>query len=85
MAETGGVAIDLANRHRAEVPLAPVLQPVAGSAGPGPAGSDDDGQLLQEVALGFDEATARAEAARCLRCDVVAACPVVEVKRRWTA
>jgi NADPH-dependent glutamate synthase beta subunit-like oxidoreductase/Pyruvate/2-oxoacid:ferredoxin oxidoreductase delta subunit len=85
MAETGGVAIDLANRHRAEVPLAPVLRPVAGSAGPGPAGSDDDGQLLQEVALGFDEATARAEAARCLRCDVVAACPVVEVKRRWTA
>ena len=29
--------------------------------------------------LGFDEATARAEAARCFRCDAIAGCPTVEV------
>lgn len=30
--------------------------------------------------IGFDEATARAEASRCFRCDAVYGCPVVEVR-----
>jgi len=38
-----------------------------------------------EVSLGFTEATARAEATRCLRCDVVTGCQAVRVKRKVTA
>lgn len=36
----------------------------------------------REVSLGFPAAIARAEAQRCLRCDVITSCQLVEVKRR---
>jgi NADPH-dependent glutamate synthase beta subunit-like oxidoreductase/Pyruvate/2-oxoacid:ferredoxin oxidoreductase delta subunit len=70
---THAVRIDLANRYRAEPPLAPVTI------------AADVEARLREVALGFDEASARAEGARCLRCDFVSACPSVEVTRRLLA
>jgi NADPH-dependent glutamate synthase beta subunit-like oxidoreductase len=35
-----------------------------------------------EVSQGFREEIARAEAQRCLRCDVIASCQIVEVKRK---
>lgn len=67
---TRAVHIDLANRRRAPTPFASI-------------GIRDRAEAGQrEVALGFDEASAEAEAARCLRCDVNSACEVVEVKRR---
>lgn len=70
---TQAVRIDLANRRRAETPLASVRE-------------DDRAEArMREVALGLDEASAVAEAARCLRCDATAACPVVEVQRRVSA
>jgi hypothetical protein len=67
------VRIDLANRHRAEPPLAPVTITACVE------------ERLREVALGFDEASARAEGARCLRCDVTSASQAVEVNRRLPA
>ena len=38
-----------------------------------------------EVSLGFAEASARQEGRRCLRCDAVTSCPVVQVKREVPA
>jgi len=69
---TQAVQIDLANRQRAEVPLATVRATNAETR-------------MREVSLGLGEGSARAEAARCLRCDVTAASPVVAVKRRVPA
>ncbi|MGA8921792.1 MAG: hypothetical protein WB682_01505, partial [Candidatus Dormiibacterota bacterium] len=59
------VAIDLANRARAESPLGQVA--VEGRYG--------------ELSLGFVPEIARAEAQRCLRCDVVTSCQLIQVKR----
>ena len=70
--QTNAVCIDLANRERSEVPLAAV-------------GPSDAEARNREVSLGFGEGPARAEAARCLRCDVTSASPLVEVKRRVPA
>ena len=36
--------------------------------------------LTQPTEIGFDEATARAEAARCFRCDAIYGCPTVHVR-----
>jgi hypothetical protein len=38
-----------------------------------------------EVSQGFHEEIARAEAQRCLRCDVITSCQLVEVKRKVSA
>ena len=70
MPHTKTVAVDLARRGRAEAALAEVRGAPATYA---------------EVSLGFDEASARAEAARCFRCDVIAQCPAVQVQGRRTA
>jgi NADPH-dependent glutamate synthase beta subunit-like oxidoreductase/NAD-dependent dihydropyrimidine dehydrogenase PreA subunit len=69
---THSVRIDLANRQRGEVPLAAVA-------------AGDPEAPSREVSLGFGEGPARAEAGRCLRCDITSACQVVEVKRRVPA
>jgi NADPH-dependent glutamate synthase beta subunit-like oxidoreductase/NAD-dependent dihydropyrimidine dehydrogenase PreA subunit len=60
------VALDLANRTRAESELGDVI--------------NDD--RYREVSLGFVAEIARAEAQRCLRCEVVTSCQVVQVKRK---
>jgi hypothetical protein len=60
------VALDFANRERAKSELAGV--------------SRED--RYREVSLGFTAETARAEGRRCLRCDVVTSCQLVEVKRK---
>jgi NADPH-dependent glutamate synthase beta subunit-like oxidoreductase/NAD-dependent dihydropyrimidine dehydrogenase PreA subunit len=70
---TGAVRIDLANRRRAEPRLAAITST-----------ADEQGRL-REVALGFDEAAARAEGARCLRCDITSACQAVQITRRLPA
>ena len=59
------VALDLANRERAESAFGKV--PHNGRHG--------------EVSLGFLPDIARAEAQRCLRCDVVTSCQLIQVKR----
>jgi NADPH-dependent glutamate synthase beta subunit-like oxidoreductase/Pyruvate/2-oxoacid:ferredoxin oxidoreductase delta subunit len=60
------IVLDLANRERAKSELA------------GMARED----RRREVSLGFGAESARAEAQRCLRCDVVTSCQLVEVKRK---
>ena len=67
---TKTVAVDLAQRPRAEAALASVRGTPASYA---------------EVSLGLTEATARAEATRCFRCDVIAQCPAVQVQGRRSA
>jgi len=67
---TKTVAVDLALRPRAEAALASVRGMPASHA---------------EVSLGLTEASARAEAARCFRCDVIAQCPAVQVQGRRSA
>jgi NADPH-dependent glutamate synthase beta subunit-like oxidoreductase/NAD-dependent dihydropyrimidine dehydrogenase PreA subunit len=69
---TDGVAVDLQNRKRARSELATRAQ-------------IEGGGRLDEVSLGFADATARQEARRCLRCDAVTSCPVVQVKREVSA
>jgi NADPH-dependent glutamate synthase beta subunit-like oxidoreductase/Pyruvate/2-oxoacid:ferredoxin oxidoreductase delta subunit len=59
------VQLDFANRLRATGDLARVEQ----------------NDLYREVSLGFVEQSARAEAQRCLRCDVVTSCQLIDVKR----
>jgi NADPH-dependent glutamate synthase beta subunit-like oxidoreductase/Fe-S-cluster-containing hydrogenase component 2 len=66
--ETNGVGIDFGNRKRAQSELATRAQV-------------EREDRFREVSLGFAAASARAEAQRCLRCDVIATCPLVEVKR----
>ena len=70
---TRHVQIDLANRERSEAALAAITIHDGG---------EDTGR---EVSLGFTEAAARAEAARCLRCDATSACSLVQVTRRMSA
>ncbi len=65
---TQTVRVDLMPGTRAEAALARVNRSGANGS--------------SEVSLGFEERTARAEAARCLRCDVVTACEAVDVIRR---
>ena len=60
------VELDLANRERAASEL----------------GQAERGLHHGEVSLGFATDVARAEAQRCLRCDVVTSCQVIQVKRR---
>jgi NADPH-dependent glutamate synthase beta subunit-like oxidoreductase/NAD-dependent dihydropyrimidine dehydrogenase PreA subunit len=60
------IKLDLANRQRAHNELADAKGP----------------DKMREVSLGFAAETARAEAQRCLRCDVVTSCQLVEVKRK---
>jgi len=60
------VQLDLANQERAGTELA----------------SLDPANRYAEVALGLDEHIARAEAQRCLRCDVVTSCELIQVKRK---
>lgn len=67
--DTSAVRVDLDGTSRATVPL----------------GSATSRGAFAEVSLGFDEATARGEALRCLRCDVVTSCPAVDVIRRRSA
>jgi NADH-quinone oxidoreductase subunit F len=67
---TNAVAVDLAQRPRAEAALASVRGSPASYA---------------EVSLGLTEESARAEAARCFRCDVIAQCPAVQVQGRRSA
>lgn len=69
---TRSVAIDLANRKRAEASL-------------GTADRGKPDELFKEASMGFTEESARAEAARCLRCDITSATTVVQVTRRLTA
>jgi NADPH-dependent glutamate synthase beta subunit-like oxidoreductase/Fe-S-cluster-containing hydrogenase component 2 len=64
------IVLDLANRERATSELAEVARDVARE------------DRYREVSLGFAAETARAEAQRCLRCDVVTSCQLVEVKRK---
>ncbi len=64
------VVLDLANRERAKSELAEVPREVARE------------DRYREVSLGFAAERARAEAQRCLRCDVVTSCQSVEVKRK---
>lgn len=67
---TRTMRIDLTQLERAEAGLAPV--------------SRSNGNASREVSLGFDERTARAEGARCLRCDTVTESTSTEViKRRF--
>ena len=61
-----GVQLDLSNEDRAATELAPV----------------DRRNRYAEVSLGLHENAARAEAQRCLRCDVVTSCQIVHVKRK---
>jgi len=63
---TDSIKLDLDNRKRAQSELAEAT-------------SSD---LYREVSLGFAAQTARAEAQRCLRCDVVTSCQLIEVKRK---
>ena len=63
---TDRVVLDLANRERAQSELAEVARE----------------DRHREVSLGFAAEIARAEAQRCLRCDVVTSCQLVEVKRK---
>ena len=63
---TDRVVLDLANRERAKSELAEVARE----------------DRHREVSLGFAAGRARAEAQRCLRCDVVTSCQLVEVKRK---
>src|SRR5579859_2361650 len=60
------VTLDFANRERAHSELAEVSREYRN----------------REVSLGFAAERARAEAQRCLRCDVVTSCQLVEVKRK---
>ncbi len=60
------VHLDLSNEERATTELAPV----------------DRRNRYAEVSLGLREDAARAEAQRCLRCDVVTSCQIVHVKRK---
>lgn len=60
------VEVDLSNGERATVQLAEVGRQSRNA----------------EVALGLPEAMARHEARRCLRCDVVTSCQIVQVKRK---
>ena len=60
------VQLDLASNERASVELATV----------------DRENRYAEVSLGLEENAARAEARRCLRCDVVTSCQIVQVKRK---
>jgi NADH-quinone oxidoreductase subunit F len=64
------IVLDLANRERAASELAEVARDVARE------------DRYREVSLGFATERARAEAQRCLRCDVVTSCQLVEVKRK---
>jgi NADPH-dependent glutamate synthase beta subunit-like oxidoreductase/Pyruvate/2-oxoacid:ferredoxin oxidoreductase delta subunit len=68
---TGSVRVDLNQSRRAVAALAPVSR----------AGADRS----REVSLGFDDRAARAEAARCLRCDVVTRSATVDVIKRRSA
>ena len=63
---TDRIVLDLANRERANTELAEVTREAR----------------YGEVSLGFAAESARAEAQRCLRCDVVTSCQLVEVKRK---
>jgi NADPH-dependent glutamate synthase beta subunit-like oxidoreductase/NAD-dependent dihydropyrimidine dehydrogenase PreA subunit len=63
---TDRITLDLANRERAHNELADAT----------------NGDRYREVSLGLAAETARAEAQRCLRCDVVTSCQLVEVKRK---
>jgi NADPH-dependent glutamate synthase beta subunit-like oxidoreductase/NAD-dependent dihydropyrimidine dehydrogenase PreA subunit len=63
------IVLDLANRERAKTELAGVTQE----------------DRSREVSLGFAAESARAEAQRCLRCDVVTSCQLVDVKRKVSA
>jgi len=67
--ETDKVVIDLGTRERAESELVTRAE----------VARED---RYREVSLGFPPLTARAEAQRCLRCDIVASCSLVEVKRK---
>jgi NADPH-dependent glutamate synthase beta subunit-like oxidoreductase/NAD-dependent dihydropyrimidine dehydrogenase PreA subunit len=60
------VQLDLTDRQRATSPLATV----------------DHRNRHAEVSLGLAEEVARAEGRRCLRCDVVTNCQIVQVKRK---
>ncbi len=64
------IVLDLANRKRAESELSEVTREVARE------------DRYREVSLGFSAEHARAEGQRCLRCDVVTSCQLVEVKRK---
>jgi NADPH-dependent glutamate synthase beta subunit-like oxidoreductase/NAD-dependent dihydropyrimidine dehydrogenase PreA subunit len=59
------IVLDLVNRERAESEFAQSTRE----------------DRHREVSLGFAAETARAEAQRCLRCDVVTSCQLVQVKR----
>jgi NADPH-dependent glutamate synthase beta subunit-like oxidoreductase/NAD-dependent dihydropyrimidine dehydrogenase PreA subunit len=63
------VEVDLVARERAINDLASI----------------DREDRFAEVSMGLPEATARAEAQRCLRCDVVTSCQVIQVKRKVSA
>ncbi|HET7339062.1 MAG TPA: FAD-dependent oxidoreductase [Candidatus Dormibacteraeota bacterium] len=64
-----GMQIDLERRERASAELATI----------------DSRNRQAEVSLGLSEDVARAEAQRCLRCDVVTSCQIVQVKRKVLA
>jgi NADPH-dependent glutamate synthase beta subunit-like oxidoreductase len=86
-------------RHERGAPYVPAWRAAAAPAGPDVVDLDFDStkrawselagadrhDTRAEVSLGFAEATARAEARRCLRCDVVTGCQLVRVKRKVTA
>ncbi len=59
----GAVEVYLASAPRAEMPLRP---------------ADQSRDKMSEFALGFTEAQARAEAQRCLRCDLAYLCPTIK-------
>jgi NADPH-dependent glutamate synthase beta subunit-like oxidoreductase/NAD-dependent dihydropyrimidine dehydrogenase PreA subunit len=65
---TDGMVVDFENRKRAQSQLATRDQ------------IERTGRQ-SEVSLGLAEASARQEGRRCLRCDAVTSCPVVQVKR----
>ena len=67
--ETDKVVVDLCTRERAESELVTRAEV-------------EREDRYREVSLGFAPLTARAEAQRCLRCDIVASCSLVEVKRK---
>ncbi len=69
---TDRMVIDLSNRQRAIIPLATRDQV-------------ERVDLYQEVSIGFGEPDAQREAQRCLHCDVIASCQVVNVIREVTA
>ena len=66
--ETDRVVVDLGNRKRAQSELTSRAQV-------------EREDRFREVSLGFAAARAQSEAQRCLRCDAVASCQLVEVKR----